>query len=181
MLSCNRCGKLVKTDEYTRHLSSNGETFSRPVLNSPSKVTLKDVLTRPVSTPATLMERKVTEHLVRRLLDESTGEVIKVSTPDQVGCTLLSILDLLLHNLHNNSTAPHPRASKQLSQIKCSCLHQNSDGGPLSSTKSVALAVEGTRQFSSRQSCGHCRKLRGRSCLDRLDSQLGSQLSKLRQ
>ena len=58
VLPCNRCGKLVKTNEYTRHLSSN----SRPVLNSPSEVTLKDVLTRPVSTPATQMERK---HLVR--------------------------------------------------------------------------------------------------------------------
>lgn len=87
VLHCNRCGKLVKTNQYTRHLNSNCESFTQPVLNSPSKVTLKDVLTRPVSTPATPMERKVTEHLVRRLLDESTGEVIKVPTRGQVCCT----------------------------------------------------------------------------------------------
>ena len=88
VLHCTRCGKLVTTNQYTRHLNSNCESFSRPVVNSPSKVTLKDVLTRPVSTPATPMERKVTEHLVRRLLDEGTGEVIRVPTRGQVGCTL---------------------------------------------------------------------------------------------
>ena len=28
VLHCNRCKKLVKTNEYTRHLSSNCELFS---------------------------------------------------------------------------------------------------------------------------------------------------------
>lgn len=136
VLHCIRCGKLTKTSEYTRHLSSNCTSFFQPMMNSPSKVTLKDVLTRPVSSPATPMERKVTEHLVRRLLDENTGEAIKVPTRGQVGCSL----QYQFHNLlHNNSTAPHPCASKQLSQIKCSCLHQNSPAADLSAPQSAKL------------------------------------------
>lgn len=85
LLHCAKCTKLVKVSEYMRHLDSNCEQFSQPVMNSPSKVTLKDVLSKPVSTPATPMERRVTEHLVRRLLDESPEEkVIKVPTRGQV-------------------------------------------------------------------------------------------------
>ena len=64
LLHCAKCGKLVKASEYKRHMDNNCELFSQPVMNSPSKVTLKDVLSKPVSTPATPMERRVTEHLV---------------------------------------------------------------------------------------------------------------------
>ena len=85
LLHCAKCGKLVKTSKYLKHTESNCEQFTQPVMNSPSKVTLKDVLSKPVSTPATPMERRVTEHLVRRLLDESPEEnIIKVPTRGQV-------------------------------------------------------------------------------------------------
>ena len=68
-----------------KHLESNCENFYQPVMNSPSKITLRDVLSKPVTIPATPTERRVTEHLVRRLLDESPEEqTIKVSTHGQV-------------------------------------------------------------------------------------------------
>ena len=51
-LHCARCAKLVKVSEYIRHLDSNREQFSQPVMNSPSMVTLKDILSKLVSTPA---------------------------------------------------------------------------------------------------------------------------------
>ena len=76
LLHCIKCGKLVKASEYIKHCDNNCELFSHPVMNSPSKVTLHDVLSKPVSTPATPMERRVTEHLVRRLLDESPEEKV---------------------------------------------------------------------------------------------------------
>ena len=79
LLTCYKCGKPVKAGKYTKHTESKCELFSEPTVNSPSRVTLKDVLTKPLSTPATPMERRVTEHLVRRLLDESPEErVIRV-------------------------------------------------------------------------------------------------------
>ena len=90
-LHCTKCGKLVKASEYIRHRDNNCELFSQPVMNSPSKVTLKDVLSKPLSTPATPMERRVTEHLVRRLLDESPEEVIKVQTHGQFSCDIFFV------------------------------------------------------------------------------------------
>ena len=87
LLHCIKCGKIVKASEYIKHSDNNCELFSQPVMNSPSKVTLHNVLSKPVSTPATPMERRVTEHLVRRLLDESPEEkVIKLPTRGQVSC-----------------------------------------------------------------------------------------------
>lgn len=47
-----------------KHLESNCENFYQPVMNSPSKITLRDVLSKPVTIPATPTERRVTEHLV---------------------------------------------------------------------------------------------------------------------
>ena len=57
------------------------ENFYQPVMDKPSEITLKDVLSKPESIP----ERSVTEHLVRRLLEKSPEEQTKrVSTHGQV-------------------------------------------------------------------------------------------------
>lgn len=81
LLHCRKkCGKLVQASSYRRHIQCNCENFYQPVMDSPSKITLKDVLSKPVSIPATPTEMKVTEHLVRRLLDKSPEEqMIRVS------------------------------------------------------------------------------------------------------
>ena len=60
-------------------------------MNSLSRVTLRDVLSKPLSTPATPIERRVTEHLVQWLLDESPEEVIKVPTRGQVSCNIFFV------------------------------------------------------------------------------------------
>ena len=120
LIHCAKCGKLVKASEYIRHMDNNCELFSQPVMNSPSKVTLKDVLSKPVSTPATPMERRVTEHLVRRLLDESPEEkVIKVPTRGQVSHDKYLLFMKCTCNLHVyyyilllQSLASHPCATK---------------------------------------------------------------------
>ena len=85
-----KCVKAVKADKYT---TQSCELFLQPVQNSPSKVTLKDVLTKPVSTPATPVERKMTEHLVWRLLDKRTeGNMIIVPTRGQITCDYLQYI-----------------------------------------------------------------------------------------
>ena len=86
LLHCRKkCGKLVRAGSYKKHIECNCENFYQPVMDSPSKITLKDVLSKPVSIPATLTERKVTEHFVRRLLEKSPEEqTIRVSTRGQV-------------------------------------------------------------------------------------------------
>ena len=140
LLHCAKYAMLVEVSEYIRHLDINCEQFSQPVMNSPSKVTLKDVLSKPVSTTATPMERRVTEHLVRRLLDESPEEkVIKVPTRDQVSCDNVcshKCTCTFTCNLHvyYNISASNLCATKWLSHIKWSRKHKNS-----SATNSSAM------------------------------------------
>jgi len=60
--------------------------------DSPSKVTLKDVFSKPTTEPATPTEVKAAQHLIRRLIhhgdsaSDASG-VIKVPTSGQVGTT----------------------------------------------------------------------------------------------
>ncbi len=49
-------------------------------LNSPSKVTLQDVLNKPTTSPATITEMMATHHLVRRLLCQEGSSSSKAST-----------------------------------------------------------------------------------------------------
>ena len=67
LLACYKCRKVVKAGKYTKHTESKCGLFCEPTVNSPSKVKLKDVLSKPLSTPAIPMERRVTVHLVRWL------------------------------------------------------------------------------------------------------------------
>ncbi len=89
VLFCIRgCGKMVKLQEYKQHLDSRCKSF---IVNadSPSKVTLKDVMRKSTSTPATPAETKAAQNLIRRLInqgnsDSNTPGVLKVSTSGQV-------------------------------------------------------------------------------------------------
>ena len=52
LLSCVRkCGNLVKLKHYEDHLNGNCSSHYE-VMNSPTKVTLRDVLCKPSTTPA---------------------------------------------------------------------------------------------------------------------------------
>ncbi len=87
-ITCVRkCGKSVKIRHYQEHLAGNCRSHYED-LNSPSKVTLRDVLDKPSSSPATSAEMMATHHLVRRVLcqeDSSSGAsgIITVPTGGQ--------------------------------------------------------------------------------------------------
>ena len=89
VVSCiRRCGKVVKLQDYDQHLSSQCKAHNVN-FNSPSKVTLKDVLCKPATSPATAVELKAAQHLVRRLINQGEGSsnapgVIRVPTSGQV-------------------------------------------------------------------------------------------------
>ena len=64
MVSCVKgCNKAVKVSNYEQHLVGNCRGFYED-LDSPSKVTLRDVLSKPNTSPASLAEMKATSHLV---------------------------------------------------------------------------------------------------------------------
>ena len=76
-------------------------------VNSPSRMTLRDVLSKPTIAPPTTAEKKVAKHLVGRLLSKSPQQVIKISTRGQVS-TEFSILDIrsMANIYHANSPSP---------------------------------------------------------------------------
>ena len=94
LVTCGRgCGRLVRANLYIKHCESKCVGFYHQEVNSPSKMTLRDVLSKPTNLPPTPVEKKVTQHLVRRLLDESPQQVIRVPTRGQVSA----------HSVHSNS------------------------------------------------------------------------------
>ena len=54
------------------------------VSDSPSKVTMSDMLSRRTNLPATPAERKVAGHLVKKILNQNCNGVLKVPTSGQV-------------------------------------------------------------------------------------------------
>ena len=85
LVYCERgCGKLVRLDNHDRHTA--GSCHGHQV-DSPSKMTLRDVLEKPVTVPATPAEVKVAGHLVRRMLDgDPQNQLVRVPTRGQVRC-----------------------------------------------------------------------------------------------
>ncbi len=55
------------------HLTGHCKVYSEDI-NSPSKVTLRQVLSKPSTSPATLAEVKATHQLVRRALMSEEGQ-----------------------------------------------------------------------------------------------------------
>ena len=84
------CGKLVRHDSYDKHVAGNCQGHYHHQVDSPSKMTLQDVLARPVTVPATPAEIRVAGHLMRRMLDSDPNEqVVRVPTRGQVSIDAL--------------------------------------------------------------------------------------------
>ena len=64
LISCVRkCGKTVKLQKYEKHLKGSCKSHYEE-MSSQSKVTLRDVLSKPSTSPATPAEVKAAHHLV---------------------------------------------------------------------------------------------------------------------
>ena len=83
-----KCGNMVKLQDYSNHLDTRCKSHNIN-MNSPSKVTLKDVLCQSTTSPATPVELKAAHHLVRRLMhhgesSSSAPGVVRIPTSGQV-------------------------------------------------------------------------------------------------
>lgn len=66
LVTCSMgCGNLVRADQYTKHLESKCMGHYHLQVNSPSRMTLRDVLSKPTQVPPTPAEKKVTKHRSR--------------------------------------------------------------------------------------------------------------------
>ena len=88
LVQCVRgCGIIVKLGQYQLHLNGACQSHYHQLANSPSKVTISEVLSKPSTSPATPAEVKVAEHLVRKIMDQSSGDakgVFKIPRRGQV-------------------------------------------------------------------------------------------------
>ncbi len=98
LVHCKRlCGKIVRVENYHKHLQGQCSSHYHLSVDSPSKLTIGEVLSRPSASPATPAEVKVAGHLVRKLMDHGSSSssegVVKVQTCGQVSN--------YLYNMHN--------------------------------------------------------------------------------
>ena len=95
LVNCGRgCGKLVRVDNYDKHIAGNCQGYYHHQVDSPSKMTLHDVLAKPVTVPATPAEIRVAGHLMKRMLDSDPDEhIVRVPTRGQVS---------MMHCIHLN-------------------------------------------------------------------------------
>ena len=87
LICCERnCGSQVRADQYDRHLQGKCRSHYQCLVHSPSKMTLKNILSTPATQPATPAEMKCTEHLMK-ILDTSNNQVLRLPTYGQVSNT----------------------------------------------------------------------------------------------
>lgn len=90
LICCKRgCKKILRASQYKDHLASSCKGHYHQQLDSPSKITIKDVLAKPMTSPATPAEIQATGHLVRRIMHQNASStddqvVVKVPTRGQV-------------------------------------------------------------------------------------------------
>ena len=85
LVNCNRgCNKTVQTKHYKTHCSSQCTEFFTCSTLSPSKTTAAAILRKKHEAPVTATERKVVGSVLRRIMLENDGSVIKVPTQGQV-------------------------------------------------------------------------------------------------
>ena len=76
------------------HVQNKCLSHHYEVTDSPSKVTMSDMLSHPTNLPATPTERKVAGHLVKKIINQNCNEgVLKVPTSSQVRCIILMTID----------------------------------------------------------------------------------------
>ena len=79
---------MVRLENYKKHIHEQCKSHYT-VSDTPSRVTISDILSRPLNLPATPVKKKVAEHLVQTIINsqsesDSREGVLKVPTSGQV-------------------------------------------------------------------------------------------------
>ncbi len=114
IVSCIRgYNQAVKVHNYEHHLAGDCKGFYED-FNSPSKVTLGDVLSKPATLPTTEAEMKATSHLVRRVMNqqECTSQassvvpfLLVVRLESNRKFSIITIITYLIIAAYNSSTS----------------------------------------------------------------------------
>lgn len=86
LFECDRgCNRTVKATDYQQHLRSQCHNFFQHSTLSPSRTTVRDLLEKGRDTPTNPTERRVAEHLLKRMMSEKEDTpLLQVPTRGQV-------------------------------------------------------------------------------------------------
>ena len=92
-LSCKECHQPVQAAQYLDHLNSKCRTGV--VVESPSKLTVAEILATPTITPPSAIEKKAAGNILKRIMtqDSTATCAIKVPTSGQVSIKLKLLRD----------------------------------------------------------------------------------------
>ena len=82
--TCEGCPKVVKAQNLLKHLESGCRQYNETSTDSPSRVSLKDILSQPITTPTTAAEKRVFRSLFRREEASNPCSTVTVETAGQV-------------------------------------------------------------------------------------------------
>ena len=90
LFECDQgCNRTVRAIDYRQHIKSKCQGHFQHSTLSPSRTTVHDLLKKGMDTPTTPTERKVAEHLLKRMMSEKSGKdtplLLQVPTRGQVG------------------------------------------------------------------------------------------------
>ena len=76
---------IVPAENFIAHLKSLCKDGYESSLDSPSRLTVKDMLSRSTDHPVTSSEKRVAENLIKRMMAENPGKaIVRVPTCGQV-------------------------------------------------------------------------------------------------
>ena len=83
------CNRSVRVEEYKLHLNSQCKDHFIQSTLSPSRATLRDVITKPPQTPVTRTEMKVAGNVIKRIMVETGSPLIKIPSDGKVRITCM--------------------------------------------------------------------------------------------
>ena len=87
LVKCEKpeCCRVIRAELYSSHLQSGCKEYFDGSVNSPSKVTIGEILAKETSNPVTPAEKKVAEKLIKRMMADSPDpNIVHVQTRGQV-------------------------------------------------------------------------------------------------
>lgn len=89
LVECEKpgCKRITRVEHYSSHLQSSCKEYFEGSVNSPTRVTVGEILAKESSNPITRTEQRVAENLIKRLMaDNSEQDIVHIQTRGQVSC-----------------------------------------------------------------------------------------------
>ena len=105
-LVCQTCQQKTTAAQFKQHKASHCKAHYEVL--SPSRISAHEILARPVTARTQPVERRLAEHLVRRLMTESEDKIVRIPTRGKVRTYINSRCHEFCTSLATESTTSFP-------------------------------------------------------------------------